>query len=45
MGGAPWYGRWQLPNRPAYSGLHTAPCASRHNTAALPCMAHSGYAD
>ena len=43
--GAPWYGRWQLPNRPAYSDLHNAPLASRHNTAALPCKVHSGYAD
>ncbi|MDR6153399.1 hypothetical protein QF021_001488 [Acidovorax delafieldii] len=43
--GAPWYGRWQLPAQPAYCGLQTAPLASRHNTAALPCKAHSGYAD
>ena len=50
MGGAPWCGRWQLPAKPAY--LRMAACrpspthlASTHNTAALPCKAHSGYAD
>jgi len=50
MGGAPWCGRWQLPAKPAYLRMaacrpHPMPLASRHNTAALPCKAHSGYAD
>ena len=48
--GAPWYGRWQPPAKPAYLRMaacipRLTPLASRHNTAALPCKAHSGYAD
>ena len=48
--GAPRCGRWQLPAKPAYLRMAACrprpmPLASRHNTAALPCKAHSGYAD
>ena len=46
--GAPWCGRWQPASQAcvsAYGGLQTTPHASTHNTAALPCKAHSGYAD